>query len=172
VEVKIIHTSNHTDEDAYDTSDLKRINPNIVEVQSIDVAGLLNSVGVLHSKLLIADRKHFYLGSANLSDRGLTRTKEMGVFLTSCIRLAEDAAKLFEVYWEMAKTTKVPRKWAPQFSSEINMVSPQVIIKMATFNLMLRPCYGALVCLLVAAIFPCPVKPKMWLKICKSAYLE
>ena len=51
------------------SSDLKRLNPQLVEVRSIDVAKLLNSVGVLHSKLLIADRKHFYLGSANLSDR-------------------------------------------------------------------------------------------------------
>ncbi len=56
LKVKIIHTSNHTDEEAYDTSDLKRLNPSIVEVRSIDVASLLNSVGVLHSKLLIADR--------------------------------------------------------------------------------------------------------------------
>lgn len=127
LEVKIIHTSNHTDEEAYDTSDLKRLNPSIVEVRSIDVAGLLNSVGVLHSKLLIADRKHFYLGSANLSDRGLTRTKEMGVLVTMCQRLAEDAAKLFEVYWELARTNRVPKTWPESFSSEIHVVSPQMV---------------------------------------------
>ena len=68
-----------------------------MEVRAINVAALLNSVGVLHSKLLIADRKHFYLGSANLSDRGLTRTKEMGVLITNCPNIAQDAAKLFEV---------------------------------------------------------------------------
>ena len=53
--------------------------------------------GVLHSKLLVADRKHFYLGSANLSDRGLTKTKEMGIFVTNCPKLAENAGNLFEV---------------------------------------------------------------------------
>ena len=62
------------------------------------------------TKLNLHFRKHFYLGSANLSDRGLTRTKEMGVLVTNCPRLASDAAKLFEVYWELARRGTVPSR--------------------------------------------------------------
>ena len=71
--------------------------------------------GVLHSKLLVADRKHFYLGSANLSDRGLTKTKEMGILVTNCPELADDAAKLFDVYWELGGLQNVPKKWPTTF---------------------------------------------------------
>ena len=53
-------------------------------------------------------RKHFYLGSSNLSDRGLTKTKEVGVLIMNCPKLAQDAAKLFEVYWELGRNDKIP----------------------------------------------------------------
>ena len=76
---------------------------------------LIKGGGVLHSKLLVADRKHFYLGSANLSDRGLTKTKEMGIFVRNCPSLADDAAKLFDVYWEMGGLQKIPKKWPSNF---------------------------------------------------------
>ena len=56
---------------------------------------LIRDGGVLHSKLLVSDRRHFYLGSANLSDRGLTKTKEMGILVTHCPSLADDVAKIF-----------------------------------------------------------------------------
>ena len=72
---------------------------------------LIQGGGVLHSKLLVADRRHFYVGSANLSDRGLTKTKEMGLLVTNCPALAEDAAKLFEVYWHMGGTSRIPKSW-------------------------------------------------------------
>jgi len=61
-------------------------------------------------KKIIKTRKHFYIGSANLSDRGLTKTKEMGVFVKNCIKLAEDAALLFQVYWDLGIQDKVPYK--------------------------------------------------------------
>ena len=95
---------------------------------------------------MVADRKHFYLGSANLSDRGLTKTKEMGIFVTNCPKLAENAANLFEVniwsiltilvvliwysilyfqvYWHLGGTKHVPKKWPNNFSTKINLDSP------------------------------------------------
>ena len=60
-----------------------------------------------HFKTCSIFRKHFYLGSANLSDRGLTKTKEMGVLVTNCPTLAEDAAILFDVYWELGGRNKL-----------------------------------------------------------------
>ena len=46
-----------------------------------------------------------------MSDRGLTKTKEVGVLVMNCPRLAEDAALLFEVYWELGKTDKIPDRF-------------------------------------------------------------
>ncbi len=81
----------------------------------------------MHSKLLVADRKHFYLGSANLSDRGLTKTKEMGVLVSNCPRLAEDAAKLFEVYWELGGRKNIPKSYPKSYHSNINVDSPLTV---------------------------------------------
>ena len=86
-----------------------------VSVRSISMPALIQGGGVLHSKLLVADRRHFYVGSANLSDRGLTKTKEMGLLVTNCPTLAEDAAKLFEVYWHMGGTNRIPKSWPSSY---------------------------------------------------------
>ncbi len=40
-----------------------------------------------------------------------TRTKEVGVLVMNCPRLAEDAANLFDVYWELGKTNRVPKRF-------------------------------------------------------------
>lgn len=46
------------------------------EVRSLNFAKLLGA-GVLHTKLWIIDRKHFYLGSANMDWRSLTQVWEV-----------------------------------------------------------------------------------------------
>ena len=46
--------------------------------------------------------------------------------------MAEDAAKLFEVYWELAKIKTVPKTWSQEFSSEINIRSPQLVDNLDT----------------------------------------
>ena len=115
VKLSIIHTSNKTEEERYDTVDLLKLAPDLVSVRSISMPTLIKGGGVLHSKLLVADRKHFYLGSANLSDRGLTKMKEMGIFVRNCPVLADDAAKLFDVYWQLGGLQKIPKKWPTSF---------------------------------------------------------
>jgi hypothetical protein len=37
--------------------------------------------------------------------------KEVGILVTNCPRLAQDAAILFEVYWELGKTDKIPKRF-------------------------------------------------------------
>jgi phospholipase D3/4 len=91
------------------------------------MATLIKGGGVLHSKLLVADRKHFYLGSANLSDRGLTKTKEMGIFVSNCPELAEDAAKLFDVYWNLGGRSTVPKRWEANYQTLINLDNPMTV---------------------------------------------
>lgn len=66
------------------------------EVRSLNFAKLLGA-GVLHSKLWIVDRKHFYVGSANMDWRSLTQVKELGFVAYNCSCLVEDIAKVFDV---------------------------------------------------------------------------
>lgn len=66
------------------------------QVRSLNFAQLIGS-GVLHTKLWIIDRAHFYLGSANMDWRALTQVQELGVLVSNCSCLAEDVAKIFDV---------------------------------------------------------------------------
>lgn len=63
--------------------------------------------GVLHTKLWIIDRQHFYLGSANMDWRSLTQVKELGVVGYNCSCIAEDLGKIFDVSLEMYSTTLI-----------------------------------------------------------------
>ncbi|KAH8410343.1 hypothetical protein KR009_012353 [Drosophila setifemur] len=90
--------------------------------------------GVLHTKLWIADKKHFYLGSANMDWRALTQVKEMGVLVQNCPRLADDVAKIFEAYWYLgnSKDSSIP-KWGWDYKTEYNMQNPmQLNVNMNT----------------------------------------
>ncbi len=41
------------------------------------------------------------MGSANFDWRSLTQVKEMGILVKDCPRLAQDMAKIFDVYWAL-----------------------------------------------------------------------
>lgn len=66
------------------------------EVRSLNFNKLLGG-GVLHTKLWIIDRTHFYIGSANMDWRSLTQVKELGVVGYNCSCIAEDLGKIFDV---------------------------------------------------------------------------
>lgn len=52
------------------------------EVRSLNFAHLLGG-GVLHTKVWIIDRKHFYVGSANMDWRSLTEAKSLQYMINS-----------------------------------------------------------------------------------------
>ena len=39
--------------------------------------------------------------------------QELGIFVKNCPKLAQDAGKLFDVYWDLSrgKTAKIPQRW-------------------------------------------------------------
>ncbi|VDK75430.1 unnamed protein product [Gongylonema pulchrum] len=81
--------------------------------------------GVLHTKFWIVDKKHLYLGSANLDWRALTQVKELGVGVYNCPCLAEDLTKLMEVYWEMGAPNKqLPSVWPISLATRYNSTNP------------------------------------------------
>ena len=81
--------------------------------------------GILHTKMWLVDRKHFYVGSNNFDWRSLTQVKEMGVLVMNCPTLAKDMAKIFDVYWLLGGPGKeVPDSWPSSLSTNINAQNP------------------------------------------------
>ncbi|KAK0396893.1 hypothetical protein QR680_001901 [Steinernema hermaphroditum] len=62
----------------------------------------LLGAGTMHSKFLVSDNKHIYLGSANLDWRSLNQKMELGVFMRNCPCVADELTALFESYWQMS----------------------------------------------------------------------
>lgn len=69
------------------------------EVREVDLKAVTG--GIVHTKLWVVDQKHFYLGSANMDWRSLSQVKEVGLSVEDCSCLAQDAFRIFEVYWNI-----------------------------------------------------------------------
>jgi len=96
-------------------------------VQNLNVTALIGS-GVLHTKLLVVDQRHFYVGSANMDWRSLTQVKEMGLLGMNCECLARDAQKLFDVYWYLSSPgARIPDPWPSQFTADTSLSHPATI---------------------------------------------
>ncbi|XP_014480692.1 PREDICTED: phospholipase D3-like [Dinoponera quadriceps] len=110
-----------------------RLSPNIdtqilakkanAQVRSLNFAALLGG-GVLHTKLWLIDRTHVYVGSANMDWRSLSHVKELGLVALNCSCLANDYAKIFDVYWKLGQDGKVPSTWPDSLSTKINIDNP------------------------------------------------
>ncbi|XP_071441967.1 5'-3' exonuclease PLD3-like isoform X1 [Hetaerina americana] len=100
------------------------------EVRSLNFPHLVGG-GVLHTKFWLVDRKHFYVGSANMDWRSLTQVKEMGAAVYNCSCLASDIGKIFDVYWFLGQEgAQIPPKWPDQFSTPYGRDTPMNL----TFN--------------------------------------
>ncbi|XP_051953157.1 5'-3' exonuclease PLD3-like isoform X1 [Xyrauchen texanus] len=82
------------------------------------------TTGVLHTKFWIVDKKHIYIGSANMDWRSLTQVKELGAVVYNCSCLAEDLGKIFEAYWYLNQTKAIPTHWPSKFSTLYNKDTP------------------------------------------------
>ncbi|KAJ1370791.1 hypothetical protein KIN20_032594 [Parelaphostrongylus tenuis] len=67
--------------------------------RTLDIEKVLGR-GRMHSKFIISDNKHFYLGSANLDWRSLNQKMELGVLVENCECLGEDLKNIFGLYWQ------------------------------------------------------------------------
>ncbi|OXU24626.1 hypothetical protein TSAR_006066 [Trichomalopsis sarcophagae] len=93
------------------------------QVRSLNFAALLGG-GVLHTKLWLIDRQHVYVGSANMDWRSLTQVKELGLVAYNCSCMANDLAKIFDVYWALGENGKVPAAWPKSLGTKINLENP------------------------------------------------
>ncbi|XP_054890183.1 uncharacterized protein pld7 isoform X2 [Poeciliopsis prolifica] len=97
-----------------DTAELSAAGAQVREVNLSAVTG-----GIVHTKLWIVDQKHFYLGSANMDWRSLSQVKEVGLSVEDCSCLAQDAFRLFGVYWAIggAQSGSLPPFWPARLSA-------------------------------------------------------
>ncbi|XP_019725333.1 phospholipase D3 isoform X2 [Hippocampus comes] len=94
----------------WDTSELAAAGAKIREVDLKSLSG-----GILHTKMMVIDQKHFYLGSANMDWCSLNQVKEVGVAVEDCGCLAQDAARIIEVYWSL--NGSLPPYWPARFTA-------------------------------------------------------
>ncbi|XP_075899508.1 uncharacterized protein pld7 [Nelusetta ayraudi] len=86
------------------------------EVREVDLKALTG--GIVHTKLWVVDQKHLYVGSANMDWRSLSQVKEVGVSLEDCSCLAQDAQRIFGVYWSLGGVNaSLPPFWPARLSA-------------------------------------------------------
>ncbi|XP_062861087.1 5'-3' exonuclease PLD3, partial [Trichomycterus rosablanca] len=92
------------------------------DVRSVNMKELTS--GVLHTKFWVVDKKHIYIGSANMDWRSLTQVKELGAVVYDCSCLAKDLEKIFEAYWFLGESQTIPVPWPSQYATAFNKDTP------------------------------------------------
>ncbi|CAI5651426.1 phospholipase D3 isoform X2 [Oreochromis niloticus] len=112
--VKLQIAVNAPQQSNQDTADLAGTGAEVREVDLKAVTG-----GIVHTKLWVVDQKHFYVGSANMDWRSLSQVKEVGLSVEDCSCLAQDAFRIFGVYWSIggAKNGSLPPYWPARLSA-------------------------------------------------------
>ena len=123
VQIRVAVNLDHNTQQSTDLNILKSIG---VQVAYVNFTQLFGS-GVLHTKFIIADGQSFYLGSANMDWRSFSQVKELGVLVKSCEPLASDLAKIFQVYWHVAKSHAIPNCWPDSLDTQYNLTSPLTV---------------------------------------------
>ncbi|XP_019725747.1 phospholipase D4 [Hippocampus comes] len=110
------------------STDLKILAEKGVHVREVNFGRLTG--GVMHSKFWIVDRRHVFIGSANMDWRALTQVKELGMVIYNCSSLARDLYKIFLSYWVMGEyNSSLPVSWPPSFDTDINKEHPLLVKK-------------------------------------------
>ena len=68
------------------------------------------------------------MGSANVGSRGSSWTKEVGLLVTNCPKLAVDAKKIFNLYWSVDGLKSLPKDYPRELSTQINQDTPLKVL--------------------------------------------
>lgn len=102
--------------------DLRLLNDSGADIRTVNMRKLTS--GVLHTKFWVVDKKHIYIGSANMDWRSLTQVKELGAVVYNCSCLAADLGKIFEAYWYLGDSQSIPSPWPTSFNTPYNKDTP------------------------------------------------
>nr|AIG55502.1 secreted protein [Thraustotheca clavata] len=61
--------------------------------------------GIMHQKMVVADGKHAYIGSANMDWKSLSQVMELGVIIESSPAIVKDMQHLFNLWWKWSDPT-------------------------------------------------------------------
>ncbi|XP_034024753.1 5'-3' exonuclease PLD3 [Thalassophryne amazonica] len=112
----------NTPQESQPQDDLTLLNNSGADIRTVNMKELTS--GILHTKFWVVDKKHFFIGSANMDWRALTQVKELGMVVYNCSCLAEDLAKIFEAYWFLGDSQSIPSPWPSRFSTLYNKDTP------------------------------------------------
>lgn len=85
-----------------ESAKLRAAYPDQVTVFSINMGDWYGGAGIMHQKIWIFDRRHLYLGSANMDWKSIMQVKEMGVAVEDCPAIAKDATRYFDGWCEFS----------------------------------------------------------------------
>ncbi|KAJ6656940.1 hypothetical protein lerEdw1_002941 [Lerista edwardsae] len=103
-----------------DTEELARQGADVWKVDMKRLTG-----GIVHTKLLVVDGKHLYVGSANMDWRALTQVKELGAVLHNCSCLARDLLRIFATYRILGhEGASIPAVWPSNLAAESSLAHP------------------------------------------------
>ncbi|KAJ3614268.1 hypothetical protein NHX12_017842 [Muraenolepis orangiensis] len=92
------------------STDLRTLEDHDAEVRFVNMSAITR--GELRSSFWIVDRRHVYIGSADMDWRSLSKRKELGVVLVNCSCLALDLHRIFSFYWQLQYRDYIPSIWS------------------------------------------------------------
>ncbi|XP_034544160.1 inactive phospholipase D5 isoform X2 [Notolabrus celidotus] len=95
--------------------ELKTLAAHKAEIRFLNMTALTR--GELRSSFWIVDRKHIYIGSADMDWRSLSKRKELGLVLYNCSCLALDLHRVFSFYWQLHDRDYIPSIWSKRVTA-------------------------------------------------------
>ncbi|XP_076014702.1 5'-3' exonuclease PLD3 isoform X2 [Genypterus blacodes] len=120
----------NTPQESQPQGNLRQLGAAGADIRTVNMKEL--TTGVLHTKFWVVDKKHIYIGSANMDWRSLTQVKELGALVYNCSCLAEDLGKIFEAYWFLGESPSIPSPWPSSFSTAYNKDTPLQLLLNST----------------------------------------
>lgn len=105
VQIRILESPGFSGGAKQESATLKEDFPDAVSIHQVQMGDWYGGGGIMHQKIWVFDRRHLYLGSANMDWKSIMQVKEMGVAFENCPDLADDATKYFDCWWTFSGTT-------------------------------------------------------------------
>uniref|UniRef100_A0A8C4X6I6 Phospholipase D family member 5 n=1 Tax=Erpetoichthys calabaricus TaxID=27687 RepID=A0A8C4X6I6_ERPCA len=115
--LKIASDLNHKD-----SSELKQLAKHGAEVHYLNMTALTK--GQMHASFWVVDKKHIYIGSANMDWHSMAQMKELGVIIYNCSCLALDLHRMFTLFWQLEYKEFIPTIWSKRIFAISNIEKP------------------------------------------------